>query len=119
MYLGLTIARQNRYTEAEAIFREVIQPHRYQKCGHNDGEHPDRLMAMWHLSSDCYYKQRRYKDALSLCQDIECRLKIIGGQGHPFSERVKTRMEVLEHKINVEGQRLQILSVLPGTITCV
>ncbi|KAL9600723.1 MAG: hypothetical protein Q9219_002964 [cf. Caloplaca sp. 3 TL-2023] len=96
MYLALTIARQNRYHEAEIIFKDVIQPRRYLEFGRENGEHPDRLMAMWLLATDCYQKVGRLPDALHLCYEIDGCLRGIGGQGHPFAEKVNNRIRDIE-----------------------
>ena len=95
MYLARIISRQARYAEAETVLKDVIQRHHYQSSGRDDGEHPDRLMAMWFLAN-CYDEQGQIENAVSVCKDIEHGLIALGGQNHPFAEKVRNRKLELE-----------------------
>jgi hypothetical protein len=48
-YLAQVLSRQKRYNDAEDMLLDVIQRHRYGDAARDDGEHPDRIMAMRYL----------------------------------------------------------------------
>lgn len=93
VHLAQVLVRQERYGEAEDIFTDVIQRQRY-KSAARDGEHPDRIIAMWYLLQ-CYQAQGKFGDAIRMCDEISDGLSTIGGHGHPFAKRLLDRRNEL------------------------
>ena len=97
-HLAQMIARQERYEEAEMMFLEIIHQPRNQAVALDDGEHPDRILAMWYLVKS-YEVDHKYDKALSVCREIEKLVAGLGGKGfgpsHPFGKRLEMRLEQL------------------------
>ncbi|KAI4247104.1 MAG: hypothetical protein LQ352_006227 [Teloschistes flavicans] len=97
-HLAQTIARQGRYDEAETMFNDVIQRHRYASSARADGEHPDRIAALW-LLMDCYQTHGKIDDAISMGKELLKAISTIGGEGlgllHPFAKRLESRLDEL------------------------
>ncbi|MCJ1268890.1 hypothetical protein MMC22_008778 [Lobaria immixta] len=91
--LAQVLVSQKRYHEAEAIFIDVIQRHRYQN-GAQDGEHPDRIIAMWYLLQ-CYQKQDKVEAAIGVCAEISEGLNTLGAHRHPFYQRILDKRKEL------------------------
>ncbi|MCJ1462094.1 hypothetical protein MMC07_000694 [Pseudocyphellaria aurata] len=92
-HLAQVLVSQKRYSEAEAILLDVIQRHRYQN-GAQDGEHLDRIIAMWYLLL-CYQKQDRLEDAIRMCDEVSEGLNTLGAQRHPFYQRILDKRKEL------------------------
>lgn len=93
--LAQVLVSQRRYKDAESIFIDVIQRHRYQN-GAQDGEHSDRIIAMWYLLQ-CYQKQDKFEDAIRVCNEILDGLNTLGAHRHPFYMRIlEKRKELIE-----------------------
>jgi tetratricopeptide (TPR) repeat protein len=97
VHLARVVVRQKRYEEAEQIFLDVIQRQRYEAAARN-GEHPDRIMAVWYLLQ-CYQEHGKIEDAMSLCREASEGLSSIGGQGHPFAQKLLDK----EHELRSLG----------------
>ncbi|KAI9713724.1 MAG: hypothetical protein M1812_006562 [Candelaria pacifica] len=97
-HLANFLARQERFLEAELIFKDVLQRQRYEASARDDGEHPERILGMWYLLK-CYENQGKFDQAVDLCEDIFDALSVIGGKRlgllHPFAKRVGERREEL------------------------
>ncbi|KAG8531409.1 uncharacterized protein KY384_003038 [Bacidia gigantensis] len=97
-HLAQMLARQKRHKEAETMFLEIIHRPRDEAAALDDGEHPDRILAMWYLVK-CYEAEHKYPEALVACQDLQKLLGRIGGEGlgpsHPFEKRLELRIEQL------------------------
>lgn len=91
--LAQILVSQRRYNEAESIFIDVIQRHRYQN-GAQNGEHLDRIMAMWYLLQ-CYQKQGKVEDAIHVCDEISEGLNTLGAHLHPFYKRIVDKQKEL------------------------
>ncbi|KAL9601247.1 MAG: hypothetical protein Q9219_002652 [cf. Caloplaca sp. 3 TL-2023] len=97
-HLGQVLVRQGRFDEAEAVFIDTIQRQRYESSARDDGEHPDRIAAMFYLLN-CYQKHGKIVDAITVCEDLVEAVSTIGGQGlgllHPFAKQLQKKREEL------------------------
>jgi hypothetical protein len=88
IHLARVFVRQGRYYEAEEIFINVVQPQHYKSAARDDGEHPDRILALWYLLN-CYQLQGKIEHAIRTC-----------GQGywksHVFVKRLAAKRDELE-----------------------
>lgn len=101
-HLAQVLVRQKRYDEAEDMFLDVIQRHRYGSAAREDGEHPDRIFGMRYLLM-CYKEHGKLEDALIICGQIQEAISTIGGQGlgllHPIANWLEAiREDLLRHK---------------------
>lgn len=98
-HLAQVLVRQGRLDEAEDMFTDVIQRQRYESSARDDGEHPDRIGAMWYLL-ECYQSHGKIGDAVRVCEDLMTAVRTIGGQGlgllHPFAQKLQERREELK-----------------------
>ena len=91
-WLGVVLVRQSRLDEAEATLLQVIE--KLRKISSYRGEnHPDRLGAMIQLST-CYRLQKRYGEAIELCDRVIDGLREISVTQHPLE--IKTMAEKSE-----------------------
>ncbi|RAK79532.1 tetratricopeptide repeat domain-containing protein [Aspergillus fijiensis CBS 313.89] len=79
-WLGHLYWRQERHSEAQAIWIDVISKQRYEQSRRADGEHTDRIQAMWFLLHS-YEDQGRVDDALQISEEITQLLYDFGGEG--------------------------------------
>lgn len=88
-HLAQVLVQAKRFDEAEDMFLDVIQRHRYGSAARDDGEHPDRIFAMRYLLK-CYIAHGKVRDALDICEQIQEAISTIGGQGlgllHPIAK---------------------------------
>ena len=98
-YLAQTLVRQKRYDEAERMFTEITEQSRYASAARDDGEHPDRILAMWYLVT-CYEAHGKYSEAISVCGELAKAVVTIGGERlgllHPFAKRLEQKIEQLK-----------------------
>ena len=103
------VARQQRHAEAETMFKEIIRRPHDAAAALDDGEHPDRILAIWHLVK-CYEANRKYPEALAACRDLEKLLAGLGRKGfgpvHPFGKKLELRIEQLELTVGRGAQSL-------------
>lgn len=106
---------------AEQYLRETTDKRKYAKASARDGEHPDGIMAMWHLA-ECLEKKRKAAEALRWCRELEVTIPLIGGHGlgpkHGFNVMLSEKVEALEriirddggfeHEVPVEGEADEI-----------
>ncbi|KAK2748973.1 hypothetical protein FQN57_007256 [Myotisia sp. PD_48] len=78
-WLGHLYWRQGRYSEAATVWEDVIEKRNYELSKRADGEHADRLQAMWFLAH-CYEDQGRIDDALKICEQLTELLRTFGGE---------------------------------------
>ena len=94
-----------RYNEAEEMLRVLAQKSRYEKVSDEDGDHSDRLAALWFLVR-CYEEQGRAQEALDTCEDLEIALCKIGGNGlgkeHKFATRVQNKIVEIRQKLKTD-----------------
>jgi tetratricopeptide (TPR) repeat protein len=122
-YLAQFIARQKRYSEAEEILIDIVDKKRYKASVREDGEHTDRIQAMW-LLLNCYQEQGKIEEAIRIGDEIAEGVQSIGGEGlgtqHVFAKRLADkRRELLAAGRNPAmaqdaGPRLYGIS-LPGS----
>ncbi|KAK2861092.1 hypothetical protein FQN49_004556 [Arthroderma sp. PD_2] len=97
-WLGHLYWRQGRYLEAQAILEDVMKKQRYELSRRADGEHIDRVQAMWFLVH-CYEDQGKIDDALNMCQDVTQLVHNFGGEGlgrkHKLCQNLKEKREEL------------------------
>ncbi|KAL9074847.1 MAG: hypothetical protein Q9161_001985 [Pseudevernia consocians] len=82
LHLGQNLIRQERFAEAIRVLIEVADGHRHMASA-NNGEHPDRLSALHHLSIG-YKSQGKLDEAVKACEEAIHGLTAIGGQAHPY-----------------------------------
>ena len=101
------LVKCGRYDEAEQIFNVVIDKPQYRKSTDEDGEHPDRVVAMWYLIG-CLGKQGKYAQALEASEKMAASLGDIGGQGrgktHKLADMLQTEIQSLREKIRCQGK---------------
>ncbi|KAM7208047.1 hypothetical protein V8F20_001593 [Naviculisporaceae sp. PSN 640] len=88
-----------RYEEAEERLSVLAQKPQYRKTSDEDGDHPDRIAAMWFLV-ECLEKQGKFEQARGVCEEIVVALREIGGNGlgskHKFASIVHRKIGKLE-----------------------
>ena len=108
------LARVGQLEEAEKIFRDLAQKPQYSRASDEDGDHPDRLAALWFLVG-CLEKQEKLDEAFKVCETLTVGLREIGGRGmgsrHKISAKVQKEMVELKERLSEEPQR-----VLPEAI---
>ena len=87
------LVRVGRPNEAENIFRDLAQKPQYSKTSDEDGDHPDRLAALWFLI-DALEKQQKIEEALKICEALAIGLQEIGGHGHGLGSKHKIAPKV-------------------------
>ncbi|KAF2096847.1 tetratricopeptide repeat domain-containing protein [Rhizodiscina lignyota] len=95
VHFANVLVRQKRYDEAEEIFTKVVERQRYKSAARENGDHPDRIFAMWHLVR-CYELHGKVDDALLVTAQLEQVVNTIGGQGlgklHPFAKQLTEKL---------------------------
>ena len=102
-YFASVLVKQKRFEDAEAIYKDVIQRHRYESAARDDGEHPDRIITLWALLR-CYQAHGKIREALGIWDELMEAVSTIGGEGlglkHPlvrkFTERKEELLSLLE-----------------------
>ncbi|KAI9811231.1 MAG: hypothetical protein M1827_005563 [Pycnora praestabilis] len=106
-HLAQVLVRQKRYDEAEDMFMDIIQRHRYESAARDDGEHPDRISAMRYLLM-CYAEHGKFRDALDMCDQLQEAISTIGGQGlgllHPIAKWIEAMREDFKRKVKISGE---------------
>lgn len=91
---------------AEQYLREATDKRKYAKSSARDGEHPDRIMAVWHLA-ECLEKKGKVAEALKWCRELEETIPLIGGHGlglrHGFNTMLSEKTEALERRLEEDG----------------
>jgi tetratricopeptide (TPR) repeat protein len=100
VHYAQVLVRLKRYDEAEEIFTKVIERQRYASAARDDGEHPDRILAMDYLMQ-CYQEHGKIEKAIEICEELAVVVQTIGGQGlgkqHVFAKKLdRKREELLE-----------------------
>lgn len=99
VHFAQVLVLQKRYDEAEEVFTKVIEKQRYVSAAREDGDHPDRIFALWHLVQ-CYELHGKIDDAIYRVAELEQAVKTIGGQGlgklHPFAKKLQDKRTQLE-----------------------
>ncbi|KAL8712639.1 MAG: hypothetical protein Q9220_003170 [cf. Caloplaca sp. 1 TL-2023] len=97
-HLAQVLVRQRRYPEAERMLTEVTEQSRYASAARDDGEHPDRILALWYLVL-CYEAHGKIVEAIAVCLELARAVATIGGEGlgllHPFAKRLESKVEEL------------------------
>jgi tetratricopeptide (TPR) repeat protein len=98
-HLANLYVQTQRYQEAENILVHVIRPEKYINSVRDDGEHPDRIAALWYLMS-CYSAQDKNREALSISYQLYEAIENCGGEGlgkdHIMAKKVLERRRELE-----------------------
>ncbi|KAL2699846.1 hypothetical protein AAEP93_009821 [Penicillium crustosum] len=79
-WLGHLYWRQERYSEAQEIWEDIITKQTFEQTKRADGGHGDRVQAMWFLVH-CYEDQGKFADALNMCNDLIEIVSNFGGEG--------------------------------------
>ena len=97
------LVRLGRFEEAEEIFHTLIQKSWWAGASDEDGDHPDRISALWFLSG-CLEVQGKYQEALEVCMDMVMALQQIGGKGrgvkHKFTTTVLAKIAELKTRVS-------------------
>jgi len=97
-FLSEVLLRQKRYNEAEKILTSVVQRHRYEGSRREDGEHVDRIQALWFLLK-CYQSQGKIEQAIQISDELWKGVNTIGGEGlgqqHVFAKLLEEKREEL------------------------
>ena len=100
--LAQVLTGQKRYSEAEEIFRYILEPRRYatmaRQEGHVKGDHPDRIFAMF-CFVEFYEQQWKTQDAISTCDELAYLLR---KSVHPFTDRVRDKRKKLRELYDQE-----------------
>ncbi|KAI9677285.1 MAG: hypothetical protein M1829_002627 [Trizodia sp. TS-e1964] len=92
-----------RYQEAEDLLLYVIQPDKYIHSVRAEGEHPDRIAALWYLMN-CYSAQGKNKEALNISHELSKAIENCGGEGlgknHNIAKTVLKKRKELEAMLN-------------------
>lgn len=98
VWLSQVLVRQQRYSEAEEILTKVVQRQRYESSAREDGEHTDRIQALWFLLK-CYQLQGKIEDAIRIGIELSEGVSMIGGEGlgkqHVFAKMLADKHEEL------------------------
>lgn len=92
--LTSVLVRQQRYSEAEEILLDVIEPSRYKAGARKEGDHLDRLLAMW-KTMECYHLQGKVEEATELCTEVLDSLRRMGGEKHALATMAKEKLSEL------------------------
>ena len=107
-HLAHALTQQGKFQEAERLFSEVIEVQKYSSAARKDGEHPDRILALWYLLQ-CYEKQGKYDAALEKLDEMRDAFERIGGQGrgkqHPMFFKAQDRRAYLAHEAIQQSAR--------------
>lgn len=97
-YLAQVIARQNRHDEAEIILISIVDKEKYRSSTRDDGEHTDRIQAMW-LLLQCYEAQGKVLDAIRIGNELAEGVDTMGGEGlgpqHAFARSLSDKRKDL------------------------
>jgi len=97
-FLAEVLMKQQRYGEAEQILNSVIQRHRYEGSRREDGEHVDRIQALWFMLK-CYQSQGKIEKAIQIGDELWEGVHTIGGEGlgpqHIFAKLLEAKREDL------------------------
>ncbi|PVH78575.1 hypothetical protein DL98DRAFT_634265 [Cadophora sp. DSE1049] len=95
-HFAVVLVRQKRYTEAEEVFEKVVEKQRYASAAREDGDHPDRIFALWHLV-ECYELHGKFDEALLTVAELERVTETIGGSGlgklHPIRQKMAKKRQ--------------------------
>ena len=105
-HLANTLIQDERYSDAEAILDDVMDPAGYKTGAREEGDHPDRLFAVWY-AVECYTQQGKFEEGMRRCDEIADTLQAFGGGEHPFAEKARGRKKELMEKLRLEKARAE------------
>ncbi|KAI0399143.1 hypothetical protein F4802DRAFT_603270 [Xylaria palmicola] len=113
------LVNQGRLAEAEEMFRTVVNKPQYRRSTDEDGEHPDRLIALWYLTG-CLEKQGKFREALDVCRGLMRSLAEIGGEGlgvkHKFATMVQDEITKVEELMNDANKASEPSLIVPSEL---
>lgn len=119
VHYAQVLVHQGRCDEAEKIFHTVVGKAQYRKASSEDGEHPDRMIALWYLIG-CLEKQGKFQRALEICEALVSSLQEIGGRGlgpkHKFATMLRDEIAKLKEKIQGNTQAAEADLNIPGEL---
>jgi tetratricopeptide (TPR) repeat protein len=94
--LAEVLSHRGRYEEAERMFASVTGRKWYIATAGGDGDHPDRIMALYSLV-ECFQRQGKWEDGLRVVKELE---GVLRGRSsvHPIVDRVAARRAELERE---------------------
>ncbi|KAL8942226.1 MAG: hypothetical protein Q9211_001493 [Gyalolechia sp. 1 TL-2023] len=103
-HLANVLVRKGRLDDAETLFLDAIKRQRYESSARDDGEHPDRIVALFRLLR-CNQAQGKIGDAMRVCEELMQAVSTIGGQGlgllHPFAKLVQVKRDELKRLLEI------------------
>ena len=103
--LAQVLAGQKRYSEAEEIFKYILDPHRYaasaRQEGHVQGDHALRILAMFYFV-EFYEQQDKIQNAISTCDELA---HVLTESIHPITNKVRDKRKKLSELHNQERRR--------------
>lgn len=111
-HLANLYVQMQRYQEAEELLHQVIQREKYVHCVRADGEHPDRIAALWYLMS-CYMIQNKWQEALDISLELSRAIENCGGEGLGkhlvMAKKVDERRRENENSLGEASQEHELL----------
>ncbi len=111
--LAQVLTGQKRYSEAEEIFRYILDPARYaasaRQEGHVQGDHAERIFAMF-CFVEFYEQQDKIQNAISTCDELAY---VLRESVHPITNRVRDKRKKLGELHDQERRRSLIESPVP------
>ena len=111
-HIALTMARTiyaevlthlRRYAEAEALFLTLVVKERYAQLADEDGDHPDRISALWFFVR-CLEEQGKCREALERSEEFVAAMAAIGGQNmgakHVILPKMRDTVARLKEKLD-------------------
>jgi tetratricopeptide (TPR) repeat protein len=99
VWLSQVLVHQKRYSEAEDILTKVVERQRYESSAREDGEHTDRIQALWFLLQ-CYQLQSKIEDAIRIGNELSEGVRNVGGEGlgtqHVFAKLLADKQKELQ-----------------------
>ncbi|KAK3346014.1 hypothetical protein B0T25DRAFT_612183 [Lasiosphaeria hispida] len=79
-----------RFSEAEDLFKTLIDKKWYKDFADEDGDHPDRLSSLWFFTR-CLEAQGKIEQTLEICDELIAGLTAIGGKGQGTRHVILTK----------------------------
>ena len=76
---GELLTHLTRPSGAKALFLVLIVKERYAWLADEDGNHPDRISALWFFAR-CLEEQGKYREALKRAEEFVAAMPTMGGQ---------------------------------------
>ncbi|KAI1401228.1 hypothetical protein F4819DRAFT_459179 [Hypoxylon fuscum] len=109
-WYGQVLMEHEDLDKAEFYLRQAVVKEKYRKAAADDGEHPDRIMAVW-LLAKCLTKQSKVKEALELYEELESNIQLIGGKGLGQKHKIAGMLPIIIKNLKEETPSLELLEL--------